>query len=253
MISVVCCFNDNRIYSEMLKDSLEKQTCDYELIAIDNQNNEFSSMAEAYNSVSNDVNSDTLLFCHQDISFPNSETLSKIEEYILKNKDSIVGLCGITKEKKVYSNLKYKNTGDYITSNQIDDVLEVESLDECCFGMKKEMIDELGWFDKEVCDGWHLYAAELCIRTIKKNKKIIVIPTECFHREEASRGIRIDNSFINIFKKIRNKHRDVNPLYSVSLIANTRNPKFSLTMCRLKMKYRMNKNNEDYCWREQND
>ena len=235
----------------MLEDSLEKQSCDFELITIDNQNNKYSNMAEAYNSISNNINGDVILFCHQDISFPNDETLSKIEDNILKNVDSVVGLCGITKEKKVYSNLKYKKTGEYITSNQIDNNLEVESLDECCFGMRKELIDELGWFDEEICNGWHLYAAELCIRAIKNDKKIIVIPTDCYHREEASRGIRIDDSFINIFKRIRNKYRDVNPLYSVSLVANTKLPMFGLTMFKLRLKYRKNKHNEDYCWREQ--
>ena len=251
MISVICCFNDNRIYNEMLVKSLENQSYEYELITIENQDNKFSSMAKAYNSISNDINGDVVLFCHQDISFPNSDTLSRIEEDILKNNDSVVGLCGITKDKKVYSNLKYKKTGDYITANQLDNILEVESLDECCFGMRKELIDEIDWFDEDVCDGWHLYAAELCVRAKKHNKKIKVSPVECFHREEPSRGVRIDNSFLEIFKSIRNKHRDVNPLYSVSVVANTNNPKFALTMRKLKTKYRMNKHNEDYCWREQ--
>ena len=251
MISVVCCYNDKRIYNEMLLESLEKQTCDYELITVDNQNADYSSIAEAFNSVSTNIKGDVVLFCHQDICFQNSDTLEKIEKNIKENPDSIVGLCGITKKKEVYSNLKYKKTNEYITKKRVEKLMEVESLDECFFGMKKELIDELGWFDEKTCDGWHLYAAELCIRAKRKNKRILVSPEECFHREEPSKGVRIDKPFLKIFKQIRKKNKDLKEIYSVSLVASAKNPNFTFTMLKLKMKYRLNKHNEDYCWREQ--
>ena len=37
-----------------------------------------------------------------------------------------------------------------------------EKVDECCFRMTRECFNRLR-FNEEVCDGWHLYAVEMCL------------------------------------------------------------------------------------------
>ena len=49
MISIICVYNDENIFRSWLLQSLEKQTVEYELIALNNAEGEFKSAAQAYN------------------------------------------------------------------------------------------------------------------------------------------------------------------------------------------------------------
>ncbi|MCD7778461.1 MAG: hypothetical protein LUH47_08165 [Clostridiales bacterium] len=48
-ISVITVYNDKNKLEKQLLDSLQKQDVEYELIALDNSNNKYKSVAEAYN------------------------------------------------------------------------------------------------------------------------------------------------------------------------------------------------------------
>lgn len=237
MISVICCYNDKKIYEKMLLTSLSMQTCEYELIGIDNMNNVYSSMAQAYNDNIDKIHGQAVLFCHQDIFFTNSDTLKIISEGIETHPDSIVGLCGIDEHKKVFSNLKYKKTNAYISSNQLTSDKEVLTIDECCYGMSMETLKKLGKYDEEVCDNWHLYATEMCLRAKLKNLKGYVIPVDCYHRETKSTGNRLDKQFLYSFSKIRKKYKkNYKNIYSVCLVTSSKFPQYHLKMLKLKLK-----------------
>ena len=49
MISIVCVYNNERLLADFLLDSLNRQTVHYELITIDNTENQFASAAQALN------------------------------------------------------------------------------------------------------------------------------------------------------------------------------------------------------------
>lgn len=44
-----------------------------------------------------------------------------------------------------------------------------DTVDECCFGMTREVFDSLR-FNEKVCNGWHLYAVEMCLRAKERAK-----------------------------------------------------------------------------------
>ena len=239
MISVIVCYNNKEIYEEMLLDSISNQNCDYNLIAINNTDNRFDNIASAYNSVLNEIKGDKVLFCHQDISFPEKDTLKELAKDIDNNRKSIVGLCGINTTRTVYSNLKYKKTNQYITNYQLTNYMEVETVDECCFGMNKELLDKLGKFDEKVCDSWHLYATEMCLRAKSKGISTIISPTTCIHKYDSNEGLVTDASFLKTFKNLRNKYKhNTNIIYSVCYVCSTRFPMFQLRMAKTKIKNR---------------
>ena len=66
-ISVICVFNNMDQFEKQLNKSLKQQDVDYELIAIDNSNNKFSSASQALNYGSEKAKGDILVFSHQDI------------------------------------------------------------------------------------------------------------------------------------------------------------------------------------------
>lgn len=144
MISVICVWNNEEQYQNMLVSSLNKQNCEYEVISIDNRNNTFTSCAEALNWGADHSLGEILVFVHQDISFDTTSSLREFGQFIKNHSNMIIGAFGA--KKKAFSE-------DYLC----------DTVDECCFGMTRELFNTLR-FNEEVCDGWHLYAVEMCLR-----------------------------------------------------------------------------------------
>ena len=118
MISVICVSNNLEVLNKMLKPSLEKQSETYELIVLDNRQNEYSSAAKALNAGAIKAIGEMLVFAHQDISF-DSTLLTNIKNDLAHLPlNSIVGLAGVKDKSGVITNLKQgpekKNGGDIL-------------------------------------------------------------------------------------------------------------------------------------------
>lgn len=137
MVTVICCYNNLAQYKDFLLASVQEQDTECEMIGIDNTGGRYKGAAEAYNHVWPEAKGDVLVFCHQDIAFPEKSVLSRIEAYLNENEDTIVGFAGMLSDKTVISNLKYRKTQKYITKHQVAGITDVEVLDECCFACKK--------------------------------------------------------------------------------------------------------------------
>ena len=79
MISIICVYNDEKVFNRYLQASLKRQTEDYELVALNNSQNQFSSAAQALNAgaAQTTASSKYLMFVHQDIDLRDSEWLAK--------------------------------------------------------------------------------------------------------------------------------------------------------------------------------
>lgn len=149
MISVICCYNDPEQYARMAG-TLKKQDADYELIGIDNCENRYSCAAAALNLGGRLAKGNCLAFVHQDILFERPEALGMLCEAveITGNAHTVAGPCGA-----VHGGREKLPGGLY----------GVDTLDEYCIAMRRETWQRYR-FDERLCDGWHLYAAELCLR-----------------------------------------------------------------------------------------
>lgn len=100
---------------------------------------------------------------------------------IPSNKNSIVGLYGASyrKNRKVAQNL-----------------YEAETLNECCIAMDATLWRRLK-FNEEICDSWHLYVVELCLRASEQG---VMIASGSFDIKHLSSG-RVDQKYMNLFKK----------------------------------------------------
>ena len=147
MISVICVWNNEEQYQNILIHSLNIQDCDYELISIDNRNHAFTSCATALNWGADHSTGD---FTHQDISFEKKSSLKEFCQFIKAHPDIIIGAIGA--KQKAYRE-------DYLC----------DTVDECCFGMTREVFDSLR-FNEKACNGWHLYAVEMCLRAKERAK-----------------------------------------------------------------------------------
>ncbi len=170
-VTIVCCYNKEKVYNDFVS-TLKTQTCEYDLIGIDNRGNKkFTSCAAAYNSAIDDVKTKYVIYSHQDILLDDTEALAKFVDYLKKtNNDDIVGVAGVrtdidttlTKIRRIDPATKKLIPEGKPTTDE--DMTECETLDECFFGGHTEHFRNYP-FDEGVCNGWHLYAVEACLRT----------------------------------------------------------------------------------------
>lgn len=221
MVSVVCIYNNEKMYKEFVVASLKKQKTPYHLYGIDNSSNIFSSAADAYNSILTQISTETIVFMHQDIAFDQNDFLENIEKVLDSSPDCILGYCGIKKDGLVVSNLKYKRDKRYIVKNQVDALCAVESVDECCFALKTEYLRRIGGFNAQLCDGWHLYAVELCLRAQNMGGRCLVSNDEIFHKWDDGQGLTVDMPFIRVMNRLAKKYNNRKKIYAPCYICAT--------------------------------
>lgn len=192
-------------------------------LLINNTYSTYSSCAKAYNSELQQHNNDLgdiLVFSHQDIAFDDSKWLERITIELLDNPNQILGFAGMPKTGRTVSNMRYQKTKDLITKTQLVEKTEVESLDECCFAMTKELYMKVR-FDERTCNHWHLYAVDFCYEAKRKlGAKAYVLPEMIYHKCDETSGLHVDFHFLWTMWKITRKYKQdaqiVTPCYTIS-------------------------------------
>ena len=94
MVTIVCCYNDSGQYQKFCT-SLENQNVAYELVGIDNRARQFSSCSSALNAAISSVNTEYVIYSHQDIELPEPDMLERFLAYLGQTgKNDIVGVAG---------------------------------------------------------------------------------------------------------------------------------------------------------------
>ena len=167
----MCCYNSGKVYADFVK-TLESQSVPCELIGIDNTGNKhFSSCSAAYNSVIGRVKTKYVVYAHQDIILTEPDNLKDFVSCLERTgKNDIARVAGVKFDADgVYTDLKqiFKVSGEFTYAGGLrveGGMMECDIVDECFFGGHTEYFHD-NPFDEVLCDGWHLYAAEQCLRT----------------------------------------------------------------------------------------
>ncbi|HEY3361717.1 MAG TPA: glycosyltransferase [Methanosarcina sp.] len=221
MISVVCVYNDKKIFNDFLLKSLKNQNAKFELIGIDNTSNEFKSAAEALNYGGKKATNKYIMFAHQDVSFLPKTWLKDIEK--LLDPISNLGIAGVAgmSESGSSNTERGRNIITHGISreawswgNRIQKPVPVQTLDECLVIIPKSTFDVL-MFDEKTCDGWHLYAVDYCLSAKEKGFNVYVLPVDLYHLSSAVSNKRFqswigplpDEYYVTLDSLIK-KHRD---------------------------------------------
>jgi hypothetical protein len=204
MISIICVFNDKKVLNEYLLESLKDQTAHYELILIDNTNRKFKSAPDAFNNGAKNAKGNYLMFVHQDVDLCSKNWVENVE-YVL-NSLSNLGIAGVAGKSKegVVSNIKHGIPPILAGKIQIIRPTQVQTLDECLFILPKPVFN-MYKFDEEICNDWHLYTVEYCLRVLKSNLNVFVIPNNIYH---ASAGYSISKSYFVILENLLRKYEN---------------------------------------------
>ena len=160
MISIVCVYNKEQVFTDNLRKSVECQSAKHELIPVNNTNNRYKSAAEALNDGGRRATGEYIMFVHQDVRFDSPAWLGEVEQML----DSIpgmgiAGVAGVKDEHGVISNIDHCIPPKPAGNIRIDKPVKVQTLDECLVIVPAPVFNEMQ-FDENVCDNWHLYAVD---------------------------------------------------------------------------------------------
>jgi hypothetical protein len=206
MISIVCVYNDKNILRDFLQKSLLSQTVKHELIALDNSTGAFRSAAEAlnYGALQLQAESTYILFAHQDIDFCSPTFLEETENMLNVLPDlGIAGVAGINaEEKRVVSNIMH-GIPPVEAGRKLEKATSVMTVDECCVIIPRQVFKK-NQLDAAICDGWHLYMVEYCLKIKEAGLRVYVLPCAIYH---ASKGELLDvPAYFKTLKKVLRRH-----------------------------------------------
>lgn len=188
MISVICCYNKLVEYDQMRK-SLEMQDVDYELVAVRNNQNQFPSASAALNWGAARAHGEILVFLHQDIVFCKNDSLRRLTEYLMQEDIpcTMIGLFGAARTKV----------------NCVQKLKVCETLDECCVAVTKATWEKIK-FNEVLCDGWHLYVVEFCIRLRRIGGQVLSGAFDIVHLSSGN----VDEAYMKTYKAILIQYKD---------------------------------------------
>lgn len=235
MISVVCVFNDEKVFNELLGASLKEQTVPYQLAALDNRGGRFKSAAQALNYGANQASGDYLMFVHQDVDLCFPDFLEKSEQIL--NKISNLGVAGVagavksTILSKLISNIKHGFPPKQVSPHKLTKPTQAQTVDECLMFMPKNVFSEVQ-FDELTCPHWHLYGVDLCLSLKLRGFDTYVLPLEIYHRSMPA-GVKnltqiiknggvIPKEYHSTLRDVLKKHRsDYKKIYTTCGIWHT--------------------------------
>lgn len=197
-MTIVCCYNDSRQY-ERLCASLEKQNIAYDLISIDNRGQKFCSCSSALNSVLSKVQTEYLIYTHQDIELPETGMLGQFVKYLEQiGKKDILGVAGAMPESgAVASYVRHGKELICVGEVKFEGFIECDTVDECFFGGRTETFLEEP-LNEKLCDDWHLYAVERCLRARVQGNRVWVCDLSLLHYSSGN----INHAYNKNFRRI---------------------------------------------------
>lgn len=223
MFSVICCYNNKRMYDINIKNKMYKVIREFdpdcELIGIDNSNNRFDSAAMALNWGCERAKQGVIIITHQDILVDDS-FVNKLKACLIRlNNNAILGAGGINKEG-IYTNILHSEKKVYAGPYRVDKPIPVDTLDECFFLFSKSCWESYP-FNENICDGWHLYAAEMCLNARKNGNEVYVVDLPLYHYSPG----RVDTAYLTTFYKLCKEYEnDFRTIRTMNFTCGTRFP-----------------------------
>ncbi len=194
-------FEQNVAISPCLKDARVRQVIVQQ---------DFKSAALAYNDAMNRATEDVIVFCHQDMYFPES-WLDDLERSIrlLDQSDpnwAVLGIWGVTEEGQ---GLGYVHSNGHGNLGQpFDKPVRVNTLDECVLILRKSSRLQ---FDPDLPD-FHFYGTDICLSARKAGMSCYAISAFCVHNTRTLRIVPAE--YFDSYFHIKKAWSEFLPIYT---------------------------------------
>ena len=185
MISLIICSRSSDI-SDTLKQNIFKTIgVNYELLIIDNSNNNYSIFS-AYNEGVNRAKYPLLCFMHEDILYHTNNWGALILSHFNESSIGLLGFAGthfLPKSPIYWFNSPFiseynltNNNGEIIECIKTDyymneDIVDVVACDGFCFFIRKELFSFIK-FDDVNFSGFHFYDMDICMQVIESGNRV---------------------------------------------------------------------------------
>lgn len=216
MISIITIVNRPQLFEQFKKSLSAQVDVNYELIEIDNTNNQYSSARKAYDDAVKRSRGEYLLFIHPDIRFENTRALSTIMASVQRIQNfGIIGIAGcpeklVGNKRVIYSNIVH-GTPPISAGRKITEAREVQTVDECFFIVSRNSYNKIPFSHAE---GWHLYAVEICLQYLKAGYQNYVVPADIWH---LSAGKSLDYHYVQQLKRLIKKYKEYFPYINTTV------------------------------------
>lgn len=206
-VSLITVYNNEQLVEEMKSSAALQEGVDIEYIMLDNRGRKYKSAAEALNAGVDMAKGEVLVFLHQDIEFVSANTLEYIYDYATANKNAVFGAAGVTQrtapDSEVFILSSMYAGPDKQKYSDMNESKTAFTLDECLIACHSSCMEKLR-FDEEICDGWHLYGADLCLQALAfANFSVQVVPLDCWHKSNGC----ADKSYFMCQSRLAKKYR----------------------------------------------
>lgn len=196
MLSLIICSREKDISNSLKSNIKETIGIDYELIIIDNSQNNFSIFS-AYNEGVRRAKFPYLCFMHDDILYHTKNWGEKVINYLKNDSIGIIGVFGshiLTQHPLPYWSAKclsynliqrkIDETGEFIyeyskidtyLENKESTSIEVAAIDGLWFCLPRKMFDGNIKFDDELFDGFHAYDLDISLQVLKAGFEVRVV------------------------------------------------------------------------------
>lgn len=189
IFSVICVYNDREMLEKSLLSSLKNQSKNWhETIFLDNRDESYQSAAAALNDGAERASGEYYLFLHQDVKLLGDDWFSKAKDQIESIDDlGVAGFAGVTvsgidpETKGQNIILHGSDKREWRLGTEINAPQPVQTVDELGLLVPCDVFAD-DQFDSTVCDGWHLYAVEYCLRIkYRTDLEVYALPMDLWH------------------------------------------------------------------------
>lgn len=169
MVSVICVFDDPRIYREYLLKSLTSQQFPHEIVSMDNTTGNIASAAAAYVVGAKSAHGDLLVYCHQDVVLYRANALEALWRAYLDltqfhGPKVALGLIGsqVNRRHSMFEQVETLASDQFLENFRRVDCrtvtrpTQVDSFDECIFAVPRSATVAFP-IDSVVSSPWHFY------------------------------------------------------------------------------------------------
>lgn len=221
MISIIICQRTQILPVELTSNIQQTIGCDYEIVGIDNSNNQYSIFS-AYNKGVRRAKGDILCFMHDDILFQSNNWGTLVENLFKKNGG--IGAVGVAGGHLMY-NCPCSWWNSEITSmhiftenafGQLDESIhneyagektsiEIASIDGLWMCIRGSLFDTIS-FDDKTFSGFHCYDSDICMQILMAGYQIEVsFEIDILHRGKGNLNEQYYHSIELWHKKWQNK------------------------------------------------
>lgn len=172
----------------------------------------FESAALAYNDAIDKSVNDLIVFCHQDVFFPEAwiSQLQHAVEYLEAHDPGwgVLGCSGVTREGEFRGHVFSQGVG---IIGEPSEPAEIQTLDEIVLILKKSS----GLRFDEKLPHFHLYGTDICLRAAERGMGTYAISAFCIHN--TYQNFNLPNEFYESCEYVRAAWRNCLPIQTTCI------------------------------------